>query len=81
VGTCHSIGRVTGKCNADRTDCDCSDDVVSAKQYALCLDNGICTTYCQNGGFARGACAGATGWDCTCVSNKNGTEGNLLTLH
>ena len=26
--SCHSIGRVNGKCNADFTDCDCTDEKV-----------------------------------------------------
>merc|ERR1712117_730802 len=24
--SCHAIGRVTGQCNADKTECDCSDE-------------------------------------------------------
>ncbi|TRY75776.1 hypothetical protein TCAL_07021 [Tigriopus californicus] len=68
--SCHSIGRVTGQCNADNTDCACADETVSAKQYALCLDDGVCSLYCQREGKARGHCHGPTGWDCRCYSNK-----------
>ena len=44
---CHSIGRVSGVCNEDFTDCDCSDEYVSAKQYGLCAVDSICKYDCQ----------------------------------
>lgn len=71
AGTCHAIGRVTGECNPSRTDCTCSEQTVSPRQWATCLDTGICSIYCVRKGFARGKCAGPTGWDCNCVTNKS----------
>ncbi len=66
--SCQAIGRVTGECNDDYTDCTCSEDKVTAKQYALCVDDAICSTKCQSTGYARGECRGADGWDCMCVT-------------
>lgn len=70
-GSCHAIGRVTGECNSDFTDCTCSKQKVTPKQYAICLKEGICGTCCQRQGFATGKCAGPTGWDCKCVSGDD----------
>ena len=72
--SCHGIGRVTGKCNADFTDCECSSELVSAKQYGLCLDDGVCSLYCQRKGYARGDCSGEQNWDCMCITNKGNRE-------
>ncbi len=77
MSSCQSIGRVTGKCNADNTDCDCSSDKVSPRQYALCVDDGMCSLYCQRKGFARGDCGGSINWDCECVSNQGNREGTI----
>ena len=44
---CKSIGRLDGKCNSDFTDCDCSDTVVTPKQYGLCAVDSICNYDCQ----------------------------------
>ena len=65
-----------GKCNPDFTDCDCSDDKVSLKQYALCAEESICRLDCQRQGMATGICKGNQEWDCTCVT-KNNVEGIL----
>jgi len=65
---CHSIGRVSGVCNEDFTDCDCSDEYVSAKQYGLCAVDSICKYDCQRRGYARGECVGKEEWECECIS-------------
>lgn len=46
---------------------------VDAKQYALCVDEGVCSLYCQRRGYASGGCQGRTGWDCNCIT-KMGSE-------
>ena len=68
---CHAIGRNSGVCNSDFTDCDCSDDLVTPKQYGLCSVDTICNIRCMKNGFARGDCEGDQGWDCRCVSNND----------
>ena len=50
---CHSIGRISGVCNEDFTDCDCSDEYVSAKQYGLCAVDSICKYDCQRRKYIR----------------------------
>ncbi len=75
--TCYAIGRINGTCNEDNTDCDCHSESVSPKQYALCIEDGICRYFCQQKGYGTGDCAGKTGWDCQCVSKKEGGEGTL----
>ena len=48
---------------------------VSATQYALCLDGGICSTYCQTKERkAAGVCAGPTKWDCYCEDGDGNRE-------
>ncbi len=69
--SCHAIGRVTGSCNEDFTDCTCEDEKVSAKQYALCLKEGVCSVCCQRQGYGSGECRGSNGWDCKCISNDD----------
>ncbi|QQP38233.1 Uncharacterized protein FKW44_018748, partial [Caligus rogercresseyi] len=68
--TCQTVGRLSGTCNADNTDCDCADDFVSPRQWALCVEDAICRLDCQRKGYARGVCEGPSGWDCNCVSSK-----------
>ena len=48
---------------------------MSAKQYALCVDSGVCSLYCQKKSYARGECKGPNGWDCRCYSNKESVPG------
>ena len=74
-GSCHAVGSVTGYCNEDFSDCTCSEEKVSAKQYAVCLKEGICSLCCQKQGFNKGECRGPTGWDCKCVRLEEGEEG------
>ena len=74
VGSCHAIGRVTGECNEAMTDCTCSKEKVTAKQYATCLDTSICSVYCQHKKYQSGKCVGPTGWDCKCVSKDDPNE-------
>ena len=63
-------------CNAERTDCACSNDYVTPKQFALCSREGVCAATCQAKGKARGACVGEGGWDCQCITLKeDGGEG------
>jgi hypothetical protein len=45
---------------------------VSAKQYALCIEDGVCRLYCQKKAFATGECQGTEGWDCKCSSRETG---------
>ena len=66
---CKAIGRYNGVCNADNTDCDCSDDWVTPKQYGLCASKTICRLDCQAHGKATGNCVNG-GWDCECESRK-----------
>ena len=47
------IGKESGVCNADFTDCDCSDNFVTPKQYGLCAVDTICNLRCMKKGFAR----------------------------
>lgn len=68
---CHAIGRKSGICNADFTDCDCSDDLVTPKEYGLCSVDTICSLYCQRKGFGRGDCRGKEGWNCLCLSSND----------
>ena len=66
----------SGKCNSDFTDCDCSDDQVSLKQYTLCAEETICRLDCQRQGLSTGVCKGKEEWECTCIT-KNEVEGRL----
>jgi len=66
---CSAIGRKSGVCNDDNTDCDCSDDWVTPKQYGLCASETICRLDCQANGKASGKCVKSGGWDCECESN------------
>ena len=55
---------------------------VSATQYALCLDGGICSTYCQTKERkAAGVCAGPTKWDCFCEDGKGNREPGRIILN
>lgn len=63
---CHAIGRVDGVCNADNTDCDCTEKTVSLKDFSKCASESVCRVYCQSKGSATGKCTGSTGWDCAC---------------
>jgi len=74
---CTSIGRYNGTCNADNTDCDCSDDWVTPKQYGLCASETICRLDCQANGKATGKCVKNGGWDCECESNRDGPRDGL----
>ena len=72
---CKAIGRYNGTCNADNTDCDCSDEWVTPKQYGLCASKTICRLDCQANKKATGNCVNAldgtaNGWDCECESRK-----------
>jgi len=40
--SCYAIGKINGTCNSDKTDCTCSEESVSSKQYALCIEDGFC---------------------------------------
>ena len=45
---CKVTLRQEGKCNADFTDCQCSDKTISPKKYVLCgVRHEPCTVYCQ----------------------------------
>merc|ERR1712014_77746 len=48
---CRAIGKKSGVCNADFTDCDCSDEFVTPKQYGLCSMDTICNLRCMNKGL------------------------------
>jgi len=74
---CKSIGRVNGVCNSDNTDCDCSDDWVTPKQYGLCASETICRLDCQANGKATGKCVKSGGWDCECETNLDGPRDGL----
>ena len=67
---CHSVGSVDGVCNADFTDCDCTDDKVSFEQFRKCASASVCRVYCQSKGNRHGECRGETGWDCECSGKK-----------
>lgn len=73
---CKAIGRYNGVCNADNTDCDCSDDWVTPKQYGLCASETICRLDCQANKKATGKCVKSGGWDCECESNKVSDNAN-----
>jgi len=75
---CHSIGRVDGVCNADNTDCDCTDEQVSFRQFRLCASESVCRVYCQNKGSVSGECVGETGWDCTCSSASSEGDSSVV---
>jgi hypothetical protein len=64
----------SGKCNSDFTDCDCSDEKVSLKEYTLCAEETICRLDCQRQGMSTGVCKGKEEWECTCIT-KNEVEG------
>ena len=63
---CRAIGKVDGVCNSDKTDCTCSNQWVSPKQYSLCASETICVLDCQANGKATGSCRKSGGWDCEC---------------
>eukprot|EP00092_Neocalanus_flemingeri_P024123 GFUD01026169.1.p1 GENE.GFUD01026169.1~~GFUD01026169.1.p1 ORF type:complete len:153 (-),score=24.67 GFUD01026169.1:59-493(-) len=67
AGTCHAIGRRDGTCNDDNTDCTCSEETVSAEEFALCAAESTCRLDCQRRGSASGVCQG---WACECVSDS-----------
>merc|ERR1712096_85330 len=67
ASTCHSIGRRDGACNQDNTDCTCSEENVSAEEFALCAAESTCRLDCQRKGSASGVCKG---WSCECVSDS-----------
>ena len=67
---CHAIGRVSGTCNADFTDCDC-EGLVTPREYGLCAVETICKLHCQRKGYARGDCKGDQGWNCVCISQND----------
>ena len=53
----------------------CSNFQVSATQYALCREGGVCSTYCQvKERKASGVCAGPKRWDCFCVDSNGNRE-------
>lgn len=68
---CKAIGRKSGRCNADFTDCTCSEDMVTPKQYGLCAAETVCNLRCQDKGYARGECKGQEGWNCVCLTRNN----------
>ena len=71
---CHSVGSVDGVCNADNTDCDCTDEKVSFEQFRKCASASVCRVYCQSKGSRHGECTGETGWDCVCTGKKTAEE-------
>ncbi|CAB4062317.1 unnamed protein product [Lepeophtheirus salmonis] len=74
--TCQAVGRRNGVCNSDNTDCDCDDEFVSPRQWALCVEDAICRVDCQRKGYARGKCEGEFGWDCNCITSKGSAVDN-----
>ena len=55
---------------------------VSATQYALCLDGGLCSAYCQTKERkAAGVCAGPTNWDCYCEDADGNREAGKQALY
>jgi len=66
-GTCHAIGRKTGECRRvnGNLDCQCSEEKLTPKQFALCGAESTCRLDCQRRGKATGECRG---WDCRCQS-------------
>ena len=64
------MGRVDGVCNADHTDCDCTEEKVSFEQFRKCASASVCRVYCQSKGSRHGECTGETGWDCVCTGKK-----------
>lgn len=77
--TCHAVGRVDGVCNEDNTDCDCTDDTVSLKDFSKCASESVCRVYCQSKGKTTGQCTGETGWDCTCEGDIGDTSVDATT--
>eukprot|EP00092_Neocalanus_flemingeri_P041050 GFUD01044699.1.p1 GENE.GFUD01044699.1~~GFUD01044699.1.p1 ORF type:complete len:165 (+),score=35.53 GFUD01044699.1:157-651(+) len=70
--TCNALGRESGACattGAGATDCECSDNFISPKAFALCAAESTCRLDCQRQGFATGECFG---WACKCQSQKDG---------
>merc|ERR1711874_268232 len=65
--TCHAIGRRDGACEFGRG-CECSDETLTASEFALCSVEATCRTHCQRQGKATGRC---TGWRCECISAQN----------
>ena len=67
AGTCHSIGRREGVCvskSSGEKDCQCSQETVSAEEFAKCAAEETCRVYCQANGNASGECRG---WSCKCI--------------
>ena len=49
--TCNALGRVTGTCAKDgATNCECSDEYISPKEFALCAAESTCRLDCQRQG-------------------------------
>ena len=40
--SCYAIGRINGTCSADEKDCNCHEETVNERQYALCIEDGFC---------------------------------------
>ena len=66
-------------CNADNTDCDCTDDTVNAKQFGQCASESVCRVYCQIKKYPTGECTGETGWDCVCKGERKTAEEDEAT--
>eukprot|EP00090_Calanus_glacialis_P035398 TRINITY_DN60439_c0_g1_i1.p1 TRINITY_DN60439_c0_g1~~TRINITY_DN60439_c0_g1_i1.p1 ORF type:complete len:159 (+),score=40.12 TRINITY_DN60439_c0_g1_i1:91-567(+) len=67
--TCNALGRESGTCAATgATDCQCSENFISPKAFALCAAESTCRLDCQRQGLATGECFG---WACKCQSKKN----------
>merc|ERR1712130_256506 len=66
--TCESLGRQGGTCEDGNTECVCSDQFISPKEFALCAADSTCRLDCQRQGKATGQCFG---WSCKCQSNRN----------
>merc|ERR1711997_954712 len=69
-GTCNAIGRRTGECRTvnNSLDCQCSDEKLTPKQFALCAAESTCRLDCQAKGKATGECRG---WNCKCQSTND----------
>lgn len=76
---CHSVGSVDGECNADHTDCECTEKKVSFEQFRKCASASVCRVYCQAKGSRHGECTGETGWDCVCSGKKVKEEEDTTT--
>lgn len=68
---CRAIGKMSGSCSSDNSDCDCSDEWATLTQYKLCASETICRLDCQASGKATGKCVNGGGWDCECETRNS----------